>query len=89
MGYYRRTCGCPDGRGIHNIPAFSSKSAGIKRGKIAPALFHNIFNIPLTSGVILHIFTYEMWLFDLFFLNSANLICQGTDISKYFRALGL
>ena len=25
-----------------------------------------------------------MWLFDLFFLNSANLICRTTDISKYF-----
>ena len=32
-----------------------------------------------------------MWLFDLsFFLNSANLICRDTDISKYFReSLGL
>ena len=26
-----------------------------------------------------------MWLFNLFFLNSANLICRGTDIQKYFR----
>ena len=26
-----------------------------------------------------------MWLFDLFFLNSANLICRSTDILKYFR----
>ena len=26
-----------------------------------------------------------MWLFELFFLSSANLICRGTDISKYFR----
>ena len=30
-------------------------------------------------------FICEMWLFNLFFLNSANLICQGMDISKYFR----
>ena len=32
-----------------------------------------------------------MWLCDLFlFLNSANQICRGTDISKYFReSLGL
>ena len=32
-----------------------------------------------------------MWLFDLsFLLNSANLICRDTDISKYFReSLGL
>ena len=27
----------------------------------------------------------EMWLFDLFFLNFANMICLGTDILKYFR----
>ena len=26
-----------------------------------------------------------MWLFDLFFLSSVNLICRDTDISKYFR----
>ena len=26
-----------------------------------------------------------MWLIELFFLNSANLIYRGTDISKYFR----
>ena len=26
-----------------------------------------------------------MWLCELFFLNSANLICRGTEISKYFR----
>ena len=31
-----------------------------------------------------------MWLFELFFLTSANLICQGTDILKYFReSLGI
>ena len=24
-----------------------------------------------------------MWFLDFFFLNSANLICLGTDISKY------
>ena len=29
-------------------------------------------------------------MFDLFFLNATNLICQGTDIPKYFReSLGL
>ena len=49
-----------------------------KRGEIAP-LFHNIF--------IIHnnVYICEMWLFDLFFLSSANLICRCTDISKYFR----
>ena len=26
-----------------------------------------------------------MWLFVLFFLNSTNLSCRDTDISKYFR----
>ena len=31
-----------------------------------------------------------MWLIELFFLNSANLICRGMDISKYFReSLGI
>ena len=31
-----------------------------------------------------------MWLFALFFLNSASLICRGMDISKYFRdSLGI
>ena len=60
-----------------------------KRGEIAPKgaispLFH-IFSISLFSGVKLHIIC-EMWLFDLsFFLNSSNLICRDTDISKYFR----
>ena len=30
-------------------------------------LFHNIFNISLTSGVKLHIYLCEMWLFNLLF----------------------
>ena len=35
-------------------------------------------------------YSYVIWLFDLFFLNSANLICRGMDISKYFKEfLGL
>ena len=50
-------------------------------------LFRKIFNISLTFGVKLHI------LWDsgrcgcsiYFFLNWANLISRGTDISKYFR----
>ena len=54
-----------------------------KRGAISP-LFHNIFNISLSQGVKLRIIC-EMWLFDLSILNSANLICRCTDISKYFR----
>ena len=49
--------------------------------------FHNIFNISLTSGVQLHTCTYHS---IYFFLNSANLICEVTVISKYFReSLGL
>ena len=54
-----------------------------KKGAISP-LFHNIFNISLRQGVKLRIIC-EMWLFDLFILNSANLVCRYTDISKYFR----
>ena len=51
-------------------------------------LFNNIFNISLTSGVKLHIVKCGRSIY--FFLISANLICRGTDISKYFRApLGL
>ena len=31
-----------------------------------------------------------MWLIELVLLNSANLICRSTDISKYFReSLGI
>ena len=39
----------------------------------------------------MYIFIVEKWSFDLFFpVNSANMICRGTDISKYFReSLGL
>ena len=49
-----------------------------KRGEIAP---------PQKSS---YIYICEMWLFNLFFLNSANLICRGMDISKYFRqSLGI
>ena len=70
-----------------------------KRGEIAPkeaisSLFNNIFNISLTSRVQLHIYIYiyiwKMWLFVYFFPNSANLICRGTDISKYLiESLGI
>ena len=41
-------------------------------------LFH-MFSISLASN---YIFICVMKLFDLFFLNSANLICRCTDISK-------
>ena len=53
-------------------------------------LFHNIFNISLTSRVQLHIYLLNVVVRILFSLNSANLICRGTDISKYFReSLGI
>ena len=66
-----------------------------KRGEIAPnkqfLLFSTIFSVYLYFQVSNCIFICEMWLFDLsFFLNSANLICQDTDILMYFReSLGL
>ena len=46
-------------------------------------LFHNSFNIYLQESNC--IFIWETWLFNSFFLNSANLICRGTFISKYFK----
>ena len=55
--------------------------------------FHNIFNISLTSRVQLHIYArifVKCGCANYFILNSANLICRGTDISKYFReSLGI
>ena len=61
-----------------------------KRGEISPKeqflLFSTIFSVYLYFQESNYIFICEMWLFDLsFFLNSANLICLDTDISKYFR----
>ena len=61
-----------------------------KRGEIAPKeqflLFSTIFSVYLYFQESNYIFICEMWLFDLsFFINSANLICRDTDISKYFR----
>ena len=53
-------------------------------GAISP-LFHNIFNISLTSRVQLHIYLLNVVNWISFFLYSANLICRSTDISKYFR----
>ena len=45
-------------------------------------LFHNIFNISLTSGVKLHIHLVSMVLRFIVFLTSAILIFRSTDISK-------
>ena len=54
-------------------------------------LFSTIFSIYLlTSGVKLHIHLLNVVVRFIVFLNSANLICRGTDISKYSReSLGL
>ena len=66
-----------------------------KRGEIAPQeqflLFSTIFSVYLYFQESNYIFICEICLFDLsFLLNNANLICQDTDISKYFReSLGL
>ena len=59
-----------------------------RKGAISP-LFHNIFNISLTSIVQLHIHLLNAGSI-YFFLKSANLICRSTDISKHFReSLGI
>ena len=60
-----------------------------KRGEIAP-LFHNIFNMFLTSGVKLHIHLLNLVVRFIAFLTSATLIFRGTDILKCFReSLGI
>ena len=63
-----------------------------KRGEIAPKeaispLFLNIFNIlvSLSSGGKLLVHLLNKVVQFIFFLTFANLICRGTDISKYFR----
>ena len=60
-----------------------------KRRAISP--LSTIFSIYLlTSGVKLHIHLLNVVVRFIVFLNSANLICRGTDISKYSReSLGL
>ena len=58
-----------------------------KRGEIGAIspLFHNIFNISLTSGVKLHIHLLNVAVRFIVFLISATLVFRGTDISKCFR----
>ena len=41
-------------------------------------------NISLTSGVKLHAHLWNVHICFIFFLNLTNLICRGTDSSKYF-----
>ena len=52
-------------------------------------LFSTIFSVyvSLFSGVKLHIHLWNVFVWIIFFLKSANLIhvCRDTDISKYFR----
>ena len=55
-----------------------------KRGEIAP-LFHNIFNMSLSSGVKLPIHLLNVVVRFIVFLTSATLIFWDTDISKCFR----
>ena len=59
-----------------------------KRRAISP-LFHNIFDISNFKGPITYKFV-KCDCSNYFFLNSENLICRGTDISKCFReSLGI
>ena len=67
------------------------KRRNCSKGAISP-LFHNIFNISLTSRVQLHIYLLNVVnrISSPTPPNSANLICRSTDISKYFReSLGI
>ena len=58
-------------------------------GAISP-LFHNIFNICLTSRVQLHIHLFNAVVRFIVFLTLSTLICRGTDISKCFiESLGI
>ena len=56
-----------------------------KKLKTFAPLFHNIFNISLNlrSQITIHLLNVVVRF--IVFLNSANLICRGTDISKYSR----
>ena len=72
------------------VPVFTGKSNKIlwKRGDIAPKEqflpFPTIFSIKLYLQVSKLHFVCEIWLFDLFFLNFASPICQGTDFLEVF-----
>ena len=53
-------------------------------------LFHNIFNISLSSGVKLHIHLLNVVVRFIVLLTSATLIFRGTDFLKCFReSLGI
>ena len=69
---------------IWSLPKHENLTTGEKilwkRGEIAPQYFQYISAFESNYTYIC-----SMWLFELFFPNSANLICRGMDISKYFR----
>ena len=80
---------------IWSLPKHENLTTGKKllwkRGEIAPKeqflLFSTIFSIYLQIlRVQLHIYLLNVVVRTIFFLNSGNLICRGTDISKYFRS---
>ena len=60
-----------------------------KRGEIVPEEQFLLFSTMFSTYLYLHASNYIFFLkcgcSKYFFLNSANLICRGTDISKYFR----
>ena len=68
----------------------TSKNIVEKMRAISP-LFHNIFNISLTSSPTACIYKIvKCGCSNYFFLNSENLIYRGTDISKFFgESLGI
>ena len=85
---------------IWSLPKHENLTTGKKilwkRGEIAPkegaisSLFPQYFSISLTSKESNYIYFAKCGCSNYFFLNSANLICRGTDISKYFKgSLGI
>ena len=77
---------------IWSLPKNENLTIGknvVEKRRISP-LFHNIFNISSNfKSPITQIFV-KSGCSNYCFLNSANLICRGTDISKYFReSLGI
>ena len=76
------------------VPVLTWKSKNSKQNIVEKrrncSLFHNIFNISLTSGVKLHIHLLNVFVRFIVFLTFATLIFRGTDISKCFReSLGI
>ena len=71
---------------ILSLPKHENLTMGEKYPKEQFLLFSAFFSVYLYFQESNYVFICEMWLFYLSsFLNSANLICRDTDISKYFR----